>query len=131
MLGVSDVGVLQEVGHRLQVQASVGVLGYGGDSPEDPGGGQAEFLRDVVGCVDHWNYIMIITSLTLRQYSVPELTQGVQSGDSTSLLSPPTSSLGRIVLGGEDGEEEFVLVQIVIIARPVGDWLGSRAALFG
>ena len=62
-------------------------------------------------------------------YSV--LTQGVQSGNSTSLLSPPTSSLGRILLGGEDGEEEFVLVQIVIIARPVGDWLGSRAALFG
>ena len=59
MLGVSDVGVLQEVGHRLQVQAGVGILGYGGDSPEHPGSGQAEFLRDVVGCVDHCNFIMV------------------------------------------------------------------------
>ena len=58
VLGVSDVGVLQEVGHGLQVQAGVAVLGYGGDSPEDPGRGQAEFLRDVVGGVDHCNIVI-------------------------------------------------------------------------
>ena len=107
MLGVSDVGVLQEVGHGLQVQAGVAVLGYGGDSPEDPGGGQAEFLRDVVGCVDHWNYIMIITRLTLSQYSVPELTQGVQSGDLR--VSPAVPGLCRFILRGENGEEGELL----------------------
>ena len=41
---VSDVGVLQQVGHGLQVQAGVAVIGYGGNFPEDPGSGQAELL---------------------------------------------------------------------------------------